>query len=94
MGGQTEQKTLRRRMADGSLLNTGWVAGFGALAIGAGRGTATLASFAATAPAAAMPRKLAHRATTAKSTAQRYLRKMVSTAVLGKSNSEAKPGRK
>jgi hypothetical protein len=66
-------------MAVGSLLN----AGFGSTLTGLGgavrTGTGMLASFDSTAPDVAMPKNVAHKATTPKSTAQRYFRSRVST---------------
>src|ERR1017187_1702352 len=79
IGGQVEQNIFRFRMAVGSLLKAGLLSGLDGLAGAMRGGTAMLASFDSTAPDADMPRNVAHKATTARSTAQRYFRKRVST---------------
>jgi hypothetical protein len=81
MGGQVEQKMFRLSIPSGSLLLPAVVGSGrrGLLARGDGAGI-NAATFESTALEAAFPRKVAHRATTARSMAQRYFRSRVSTA--------------
>src|SRR5208283_878925 len=90
MGGQVEQKMFRLSIPSGCLLLLAVVGSGrrGLLATGAGAGIAAT-TFDSTALEAALPRKVAHRATTARSRAQRYFLSRVSTACL---HARATPG--
>ena len=66
-------------MEVGSLLNAGFGSTLTGLDGAVRSGTGMLASFDSTAPDVAMPKNVAHKAMTPKSTAQRYFRSRVST---------------
>jgi len=90
IGGQVEQKMFRLSIASGCLLLVAMVGsgrrGLLAVVDGAGINATT---FDSTALEAALPRKVAHRATMARSRAQRYFLSRVSTAFLA---AKATPG--
>jgi hypothetical protein len=90
MGGQVEQKMFRLSIPSGCLLLAAAVGSGrrGLLAMGRGAGI-DATTFDSTALEVALPRKVAHRATTARSSAQRYFLSRVSTAFLA---ARATPG--
>ena len=90
IGGQVEQKMFRLSISSGCLLLPAVVgSGRRELLVEGGEAGIDAATFDSTALEAALPRKVAHRATTARSSAHRYFLSRVSTASLG---ARATPG--